>query len=375
MAAEGSRHVRAIGVMSGTSCDGADAVLLDIEDPDARHEPKVLAHAFVPYPETLRRELLAPDELSLPRVAELEHELPALYEEVVRKLPDWQSAEVVGCHGQTVWHGPPSSGVATPHTLQLGSPGALAVRLGLVVVGDFRAADLALGGEGAPIAPLAHYLFTPESRAGRLVVNVGGIANVTYVPARREDVRAGDVGPGNMIADRLCHEMTDGAEAYDRDGTLSAPGTVDEAVVEHVLSHPFFERPAPRSTGREDFGFDYTEALMRRFAALSPATLLQSVLAATAACIVRGAADYSPKELLITGGGAKNPTLMALITERAGDVPVFFAEDGPFAPSVHEPAAMALIAARTLRGLPSNLPAVTGASRPAVLGVVARPAP
>lgn len=366
--------MRAIGVMSGTSCDGADAVLLDLEDLDRRHEPRVLGHAFVPYPDALRRELLAPEDLTLRRVAELEHQLPVIYEAVVRQLPDWQSAEVVGCHGQTVWHGPPSSGAAVPHTLQLGSPGALAVRLGKVVVGDFRAADLALGGEGAPIAPLAHYLFTPEESARRLVVNVGGIANVTYVPERREDVRAGDVGPGNMIADFLCHEMTGGAEAFDRDGTLSRGGSVEEAVVEALLAHPFFRRPAPRSTGREDFGADYSRALRDRFATLPPASLLRSVLAGTAACIVAAAGEFRARELLISGGGARNPTLLALIRDRAGDLPVVVAKAGPFAASVHEPAAMALIAARTLRGLPSNLPAVTGARGPAILGVIARPA-
>jgi len=365
--------VRAIGVMSGTSCDGADAVLLALADPDARREPEVLGHAFVPYPKALREELVEPAKIDLPRLAELEHSLPEIYAEVVKQLPGWQSAHVVGCHGQTVWHSPPSAGRDVTSTLQLGSPSALAARLGLAVVGDMRAADMALGGEGAPISPIAHYLFTPADHAGRLVVNLGGIANVTHVTERREDVSAADIGPGNMIADRLCQATSLGSESYDRDGMMSRDGAVHEEVVEHILAHPFFSRPAPRTTGRGDFGVGYTDSLTRRFTRLSAADLLRSTLAATAEAIARTAREKKATEILLTGGGAKNPTLRELAAQRAGTIPVVVAESGPLAPEIHEPAAMALIAARTLVGLPSNLPQVTGASGEAVLGVVARP--
>jgi anhydro-N-acetylmuramic acid kinase len=364
---------RAIGVMSGTSCDGVDAVLLSISDADARVEPEVLGHAFVPYPKALREELIAPGKITTPRICELGYLLPGIYAEAIEKLPGWKEADVVGCHGQTVWHSPPSTGVDIPSSLQLGSPSALAARLGLVVVGDFRAADVALGGEGAPIAPIAHYFFTPEDHAGRLVVNVGGIANVTHVTERREDVTAADIGPGNMIADRLCAATSLGSEAFDRDGLMSRDGAVHEEVVEHILAHPFFSRPAPRTTGREDFGVGYTDSLTRRFSKLSAPDLLRSTLAATAEVIARTAREKKATEILLTGGGAKNPTLREILGQRAGTIPVVLAESGALAPSIHEPAAMALIAARTVRGLPSSLPAVTGARSEAVLGVVARP--
>lgn len=365
--------MRAIGVMSGTSCDGVDAVLLDIVDADRRQEPKVLGHAFVAYPKSLRDELAEPAKITTPRLAELEHLLPALYEVSVRKLPGWESANVVGCHGQTVWHAPPSASPDVPTTLQLGSPSALAARLGLTVVGDLRSADIALGGEGAPIAPIAHYFFTPEANVGRMVVNVGGISNVTHVTERREDVTAADIGPGNMIADRLCQATSAGAEMYDRDGRMSCDGAVHAEVVDHILAHPFFSRPEPRTTGREDFGVGYTDSLTRRFSKLSAPDLLKSTLAATAELIARRARAGEATEILLTGGGAKNPTLRDLLAERAGTIRVAVADDGPLAPSIHEPAAMALIAARTLRGLPSNLPRVTGARREAVLGVIANP--
>jgi anhydro-N-acetylmuramic acid kinase len=364
---------RAIGVMSGTSCDGVDAVLLSIGDADVRGEPEVLGHAFVPYPQALRKELTEPARISTPRICELDYWLPSVYAEAIQKLPSWKEADVVGCHGQTVWHAPPSAGADVPGSLQLGSPSALAARLGLVVVGDFRAADIARGGEGAPIAPIAHYMFTPEDHTGRLVVNVGGIANVTHITERREDVTAADVGPGNMIADRLCAATSLGGEAFDRDGLMSRDGTVHEEVVEHILAHPFFSRPEPRTTGREDFGVGYTDSLTRRFSKLSAPDLLRSALAATAEVIARTARAKKATEILLTGGGAKNPTLREIIGQRAGTIPIAVAESGAFAPSVHEPAAMALIAARTIRGLPSSLPRVTGAKSGAVLGVVARP--
>ncbi len=365
--------VFAIGIMSGTSCDGVDAVMLELEGPDVRGEPVVAGHAFLPYPDALQRELLEPTRLTLPRLAELHFELPRLYAAAVRALPDPERAAVCGVHGQTVWHAPPSRGAAVPCTLQLGSPGALAQWIGLPVVGDLRAADVALGGEGAPIVPRAHWQFTPASRAGRLVVNVGGIANFTHVAASLEEVRAGDIGPGMMIADAIAAARTEGRLAYDKDAALSRGGAVVTEVVDVILDHPFFARPEPRTTGREDFGRAFTEALLERFAHLPVGDLLVSALSATAACIAGAARRLGSQEILLTGGGAKNETLVRLTRERTGSVPVVVPGAGVFAASVHEPAAMALIAARTLAGLPSALPQVTGARAPAILGTLAHP--
>ncbi len=367
--------MRAIGVMSGTSCDGADAVMIELEDPRARAEATLVSHAFAPYPDALRRELCEPATLTTSRIAALGYELPRVYAQAVRSLPALETAEVCGCHGQTVWHAPPSSGAEVPCTLQLGSPSALAELVGLPVVGDFRAADIALGGEGAPIAPVAHWAFTPPEHDGRMVVNVGGIANVTHVTERLEDVWASDVGPGMMIVDALAHDLTGGRLKCDEDAALSRGGVVDSSLVAHVLAHPFFSRREPRSTGREDFGVAYARALRARFSALATADLVLSALVATAECIARVARARRATELLLTGGGAKHPLLRDHVARRAGGLAIAVADSGVFAPSHHEPAAMALIAARTLVGLPSSIPNVTGASRPALLGVVARPSP
>lgn len=367
----------ALGLMSGTSGDGVDAIALRIADPDERHVPQVLGHNHVPFPEALRATLQAPQELRVPELSELSYALAEYYAEAVAGLPDWQRADVCGMHGQTVWHRPPSQAAGgRAHTYQIGSSGALAQRLGLPVVGDMRAADLALGGEGAPIAPLAHFLFTPPERTGRLVVNVGGIANVTFVGKSREQIVATDVGPGMLITDALARHVSGGAHAFDQNGCLSAGGRVIDAIVEHGLSHPFFSRSLPRSTGREDFGTAYVADLLDRFGDHDGADLLCSSLALTARAIARAACDElsDVTELLLTGGGAYHPGLRQHL-EALCPCPVVVHDDGPLAPQHHEPAAMALIAARTLHRLPSSLPNVTGASRAAILGHVHWPTP
>ena len=364
--------MRAVGLMSGTSCDGVDAVLLDLHDVDVPHEPVVLGHVHHAFPAALQAELREPTMLSLPRLAELHYELASAYAATVRALPQWASAGVCGMHGQTVWHAPPSRATRTPTTLQLGSSGALAQALGCPVVADMRAADLALGGEGAPITPFGHWFFTPPERAGRLVVNVGGIANFTFVAAALDDVVASDIGPGMMIVDAFARHVSGGAEVCDRDAHLSRAGCPSVALVDEVLGHPFFTRALPRSTGREDFGEAYLARLLDAYGCLAPADLVASAVEVAARTIVAVADGALPgvTEIVLTGGGALHPGLSGRVRELAGPRPVVRHEVGPLAPLHHEPATMALIAARTLHRLPCGLPRVTGARLPAILGHV-----
>jgi anhydro-N-acetylmuramic acid kinase len=370
--------ITAIGIMSGTSGDGVDAVVLGLDSLHDRHEPEILGHAHVPFEPELVAELTNPTALTLARLSELHAELPRRYAEAVRALDGWDRCSVVGMHGQTLWHGPPSAseglGHRTPNTLQIGSSTVLAEALGKPVVGDLRSADVFHGGEGAPIVPFAHWFFTPAHDAGRLVVNIGGIANITHVTAELDDVVGYDIGPGMMIADFLARWISSGKLDHDHDGVLSSGGSVVESVVDFVFSHPFFQKPPPRSTGREDFGREYAAKLLERFSGVPERDLLTSVLAVTARSIARTATVecVGVREVLLTGGGAKNPTLMRLTRESLA-IPVARAEHGVFAPSHHEPAAIALIAARTMAGLPSSLPKVTGARRACVLGHVAYP--
>jgi anhydro-N-acetylmuramic acid kinase len=367
--------VRAIGLMSGTSGDGVDAVMLELGDLKTRHEPEVLGHAHVPFDDELRAELTDPTSLTLGRVAELHFLLPRHYAEAVKRLPEWDSADVVGMHGQTLWHAPPSQAPRVPCTLQIGSSAVLAADLGLPVVGDMRCADVARGGEGAPIIPFAHWFFTPEGSPTRLVVNIGGIANYTCVTPKVEDVGASDLGPGMMITDALARHVSAGTHSFDHDGKLSEGGTPHPEFVDTVLGHAFFERPLPRSTGREDFGHAYVDTLLDRFAHLTGPDLLASSVDATAAAIVRAARGDAPdvQSVILTGGGALHPKLRTYVAKRGPSLDVQVATDGVLAPMHHEPAGMALIAARTLEKLPSSVPQVTGASAPSVLGHICFP--
>jgi anhydro-N-acetylmuramic acid kinase len=363
--------VIAIGVMSGTSADGVDALMLELESVTRRHEPRVLGHVHRAYPPSLRADLVRPGELGVGRVAELHFVLAEIYAKAVRALRGFDRAGVCGMHGQTIWHAPPPSRV--PCTLQIGSTAVLAERLGIPVVGDLRGADVALGGQGAPIVPFSHWFFTPRSRCPRLVVNFGGICNFTYVARRVEDVRAYDVGPGMMLSDAFAALASNGKTGFDRGGRMSRGGRVIERLVNEIAAHPFVRRRPPKSTGREDFGRHFFEPLFRRYRGARDADVARSLLAATAR-VLRLAIERDDEipthvpDILLSGGGAKNPVLVELVRAEFPRSRVEVAEAGVFLPEHHEPAAMALIAARTQKNLPSALPAVTGARKPAILG-------
>jgi anhydro-N-acetylmuramic acid kinase len=370
--------VIALGIMSGTSADGVDAVLLELASVTRRHEPRVLASAHVAYPASLRADLIRPSELLAPRVAELHYALAEIYAKAVRAVRGWRRASVCGLHGQTIWHAPPPSKPAC--TLQIGSSAVLATRIGKPVVGDFRGADVALGGQGAPIVPFSHWFFTPASECPRLVVNFGGICNFTFVARRVEDVCAYDVGPGMMLSDAFAERASGGRLACDEDGKLSRGGTVIDRLLGEIVSHPFVRRRPPKSTGREDFGRSFFEPLFRRYARARPADVAATLLAATVKilCVTVERDRRIPSDLsnvLLSGGGAKNPTLGAHVRAAFPHASVEVARAGVFLPEHHEPAAMALIAARTLARLASSLPRVTGARRAAILGHVHFPTP
>lgn len=368
--------VIAIGVMSGTSADGIDAVMLELASVSRRHAPRVVGHVHRAFPPAVRDDLLRPAELGVARIAELHFVLPRLYARAVRALRGWRRAAVCGMHGQTVWHAPPPRRPGC--TLQIGSSAVLAQELGIAVVGDLRAADVAVGGQGAPIVPFSHWFFTPASACPRLVVNFGGICNLTYVTKSLDGVLAYDVGPGMMLSDAFAERATAGRLGYDRNGELSRSGKIIERLVADVTAHPFVARRPPKSTGREDFGRHFFEPLLQRYRHARTADVARSLLAATANILRLSVErdrriDPGLREVLLSGGGGKNPVLAAEVRARFPGAIVRVAVEGVFAPEHHEAAAMALIGARTTKGLPSSLPAVTGAPWPVILGHVHRP--
>lgn len=364
----------AIGMMSGTSADGVDAALIEVDE-DGRVSDAI-AHRHEAFPDDLRERVLAAAAGSGARsfareVALLHAELGDRYADAASALiADARSRpSVIGLHGQTIAHYP-----AEGATLQIGDAARVALRTGITVVNDFRSADMAAGGQGAPLVPFAdHILF--GDRAPRVVLNLGGIANVTLMPdTERDHVSGFDTGPGNMVIDLIAR--TAGQE-YDLDGIGARRGRVVAAALDAALSHPFFARAGPKSTGREEFGLLFAEDLLARVRAaggsaddaLATATHLTAVTIADA---VRGA-GIRWNDVLVGGGGSANAFLMEQLRQALAPLPVRTTDDVGIPAAAREAIAFAILAVYRLRGLPNTLPRVTGATRAVSGGAVHRP--
>ena len=368
---------RIVGLMSGTSGDGVDAALVEVEGAGEGIRVRPLAFLTAPYPPALRREILALPTATAETVCRLHY---ALGEEFARaaltviRAARLTPTEVhlIGSHGQTAYHIPRGSGAGA--TLQLGEPAVIAERSGLPVIADFRPRDVAAGGEGAPLVPLADYLLFRAPGRVRALVNLGGIANVTVVPERLERLVAFDLGPGNMPLDLVTEAMTGGAEPFDRDGALAARGRVDRALLTELLAHPFLAAPPPRSTGREAFGQGFVGPLLVRSRGRE-ADLLATLTRFVAEAIRIGferwiAPRIGVDEVLISGGGVHNRRLMADLADCLAPVPVRSLAELGWDPDAKEAIAFAVLANEALFGHPGNLPAATGARGPRVLGKI-----
>ena len=289
--------------------------------------------------------------------------------------------DLIGSHGQTVWHQPPSACAAadTPSTLQIGEPAVIAARTGVLTVGDFRVADLALGGEGAPLVPYCDFLLFRKPGVRRALQNIGGIANVAVLGDRPEDVVAFDNGPGNMLIDALAPVASGGTLAIDRDGELSAQGRLVPAILAALLDDDYLRRPPPKSTGRERYGHAFAATLQQRFPSCPPLDLVRTVVAFTAQAIVDSVRPLGIAELLVSGGGCHNRTLMAELAQRLHPTPVRKLNELGRELGIDidvdnkEAVAFAVLAVQTLHGEPANLPRVTGARSAAVLGKLCLP--
>jgi anhydro-N-acetylmuramic acid kinase len=278
----------------------------------------------------------------------------------------------VASHGQTVAHHPERRA-----TLQLGDPSVIAERTGLTTVADFRPRDMAAGGEGAPLAPFFHHAALADAYESRVVLNLGGIANVTWLPARGEpeDVIAFDVGPANALLDGVVSVLTAGRERFDRAGARARRGRVDAALLERLLDDPYLERPPPKSTGRERYGLAEAESLAAACPAdgRAPEDLLATLVAFTAEAVARACRCFlpaPPDRLLVGGGGARNPALMGALAERLGGPPVEPLDVAGVPADAAEAMAFSLMGRNALLGLPNHLPRCTGAQRAAVLGEI-----
>ena len=361
----------AVGIMSGTSADGMDAAAIDIGDERPRPRIRFLAHLARDHPDSLRyRILAAASGAPLPAhdLAILHAELGDAYASIARAIVTAVGREpgCVAIHGQTVAHFP-----AEHATLQIGDVSRVALELAAPVIDDFRSADVALGGQGAPLVPFAdHLLFA--SLAPVAILNLGGIANVTLLPTdRAADVTAFDTGPGNMVIDQLARK---GGHELDRDGAAAARGRVHDGALATALAYPYFARPAPKSTGREEFGAPFTQRLLAdvKAAGGSLDDAIATATALTVESIARGLDGGPWRELIVAGGGARNATLIRRLRERA-QLPIRFTDELGIPAEAREAVAFAILGAYRLRGEPNTLPRCTGASRAVSAGAIHRP--
>ena len=375
-----------IGLMSGTSADGVDVAIVDIRG--RQHRLKVALQSFdsIPYSPTLRRRILAAAEYG--KVAEICH-LNALIGEVFAKAIgkainraglQLQQVQLIGSHGQTLHHLPKptrESGIGPIRsTLQIGDPAVIAERTGITTIADFRSRDLAAGGEGAPLAPYAHHLFFHHRSRTRLVVNLGGIANVTLLPAGSdlEHIRAFDTGPCNMLLDAVTTQLSSGKRTMDRGGRLAKRGRVDSTILRFLLSHPFLRKSPPKSTGREEFGQAYVQRLLQRTQRRHLS--LSDVLATCCRFLAQSIHDAQTlvsddiHEVIIGGGGIYNASLVKELKDAFVPVPVRTMDDCGSHSKAFEAVAFAIFAYQSFHGVYANIPAVTGARHPVVLGAI-----
>ena len=382
------------GLMSGTSLDGMDTAFADIAvlsaDPlRPRFTISLLGTDHAPYPDALRQRLQDVRRglpLPIAEFAALHYELGAVYADAVIQAAArlgivLSDVAALGLHGQTVWHAPPSSGAAVPATLQLGQPAILAERLGIPIVSDFRARDVAAGGEGAPLVPFADYALLHSSTETRVALNLGGIANVSFLPAggTLAETVAFDTGPGGLLLDGLAQRLL--GCSYDDNGAVTASGTPDSALLSGLLAHPYFALPPPKSTGAEAFGPDFLADFLRQASALSPADALATAAALTAQTITSALRDFLPRlpdRLIAGGGGTHNRAIMDSLGRALPSVIIethdtFETKAGIIPAQSKESLAFALLAAARTNGLPANVPAATGAHGPRLLGTVTLP--
>ncbi|MFI5351398.1 MAG: anhydro-N-acetylmuramic acid kinase [Candidatus Binatales bacterium] len=391
-AAAAAGAVRAIGLMSGTSHDGISAALVEIDpveiDPATNPPARLIAFRSYPYAAGLRARLLrAAGGLGVgtAEISTLNFDLGRAFGRAaldISRRASLARVSFIGSHGHTVFHLPPRTAGRgqTPSTLQLGESAVIAAMTGVAVVSDFRPMDIALGGEGAPLAPLAHVWMFGDRKLGRVVQNIGGIANATYLPPRGGRVIAFDTGPGVMLIDALALQLSHGRLRMDRDGKMAARGTVNARLLADLMRDPYFRRRPPKSTGREQFGADYLaqiEARARRLA-IRGDDLIATVTALTARSIAEACRKFviplgRVDQLIATGGGARNPVLMRMLTEGLQEIEVMTANKLGVDGDALEAVAFAILGYRMLRGEPGNIPSVTGARESAILGKLTLP--
>ena len=357
--------MRVAGIMSGTSLDGIDVAIVEIRG----RRVDTIGFTSARYPAAVRAGILSvsncPTHTAI--LSRLNFQLGELYARaLLSAVKRYGPVELIGCHGQTVFHEGGSN------TLQIGEPAILAERTGIPVVSNFRARDIAAGGEGAPLVPFVDYLLFRHPRRTRVALNIGGIANITVIPAgcAPRDVVAFDTGPGNMVIDALAREFSGGKLNYDRGGRIAASGNVNRALLDSLLRDAYYRRQPPKTTGREQYGVEFVARLRKSGAPLPDLVATATVLTAATIAMAVERTVAGPADLIASGGGTHNPQIMAHLAGFLPGVDFSTSTDHGIDADAKEAIAFAVLAHETWRRRSANLPSATGASRAVVLGSI-----
>ncbi|MDF2568717.1 MAG: hypothetical protein K0R55_321 [Sporomusa sp.] len=369
-----------VGIMSGTSLDGIDVALVKIAGSGVDSRIEQLAFKTVCYETAIRQSIREACQLesNAAILCSLNFALGELFADAVIKLCQEAGTlvselDLIGSHGQTIWHQPGNS------TLQIGEAAVIAERTGVITVADFRVRDVAAGGQGAPLVPYTEYLLYRHPLNTRLLQNIGGIANVTVLPAGDDPdkVTAFDTGPGNMMIDFAVNMLTNGKFHYDQQGRMASKGRVNDSMLAGLMSHPYINQFPPKTTGREVFGDQYTAAVVSKNLALgvNAADIIATLTCFTAKSIADSYRQFilpqvKIDEVILSGGGSHNQTLVAMLGCELPDIPIRLQEELGFSSDAKEAIAFAVLANEAISGHANNLPAVTGARTPIIMGKI-----
>ena len=383
-----SRHV--IGLMSGTSCDGIDACLARITGNGLSTRVDIIGFETYPYKNEIRELIIDASQNTtgtVDKICQLNFTLGKLFADAARQIAGKSSIpisdiDIIGSHGQTIYHISSLKEKADNEvrsTLQIAEPSLIAQETGVTTVADFRTRDIAAGGEGAPLVPYADFILFGRDGIGRAIQNIGGISNVTFLPADCGiiDIIAFDNGPGNMIIDRFAEIITDGKLKYDKDGELASKGKLNQGLLERLCSHPYLSIPPPKSTGREDFGLQFSDDLYEELRRDNVDVLdaITTVTAFTAKSISDSyrkyiQPSYRISEVVMSGGGVHNPVLVQFLKDYLKDIKLRKVDEFGIPSDAKEALAFAILANETICGNPGNVPSATGARERVILGKI-----
>ncbi len=377
-----------LGLMSGTSVDGIDAAIVEIEGAPPHLAVKLRHFTTIPFTPAQREaifQLFSPETSRVDLICAMNFRMGewfanAALQAIAQAGLTPAQIDLIGSHGQTIYH-QVGEDATIDSTLQIGEAAVITERTGVTTVADFRVADVAAGGQGAPLVSYVDWLLLRHPHQHRAVQNIGGIGNVTYLPAQTSSNSplSFDTGPGNMLIDAAVTYTTRGAQTYDNNGELAACGQVHQDFLAQLMTHPYLQRHPPKTAGREQFGHEFAMSLWARADAikLQGPSLIATITAFTAASIAQAYHDFLPvfpDEVILAGGGANNPTLVAMLRQQLAPAQVLRSDALGLPADAKEAIAFAVLAYETLHGRPGNLPVFTGARHPAILGNIT-PAP